>query len=74
MDSVKVKVKCNQTGKIFGATSSRLVNEDCNPLSADKLEEGNNVYWEDEDMDAYPATIVKLIGESEHTNSIVLVI
>lgn len=71
---MKVKVKRNQTGKIFGTTLSRLVDEDCNPLSADELEEGNNVYWEDENMDAYPVTIVKVIGESEHTNSIVLVI
>ena len=73
--NIKIKVKCNQTGKVFITNINKLLDEECDPIDVEEVEEGSTVYWEDEDMDAYPVTVLKVIGESEHsTDSIAPVI
>ena len=72
--TVKVKVKCNQTGKVFITCMDKLLDEDCNPVCIEELEEGGNVYREDEDTDAYSVTVLKINGESIHADCIVWLI
>ena len=38
------------------------------------MEIGGTVFWEDEDLDAYPVTVLKVIGESARNDHFVLVI
>ena len=61
--NIKVKVQCNQTGKVFVSPVVRLLDDDCNQIPVHQLHEGDSVYWEDDDSDAYPVTVIKIIGE-----------
>ena len=70
----KVKVWCDQTGKVFITSLPKVLDEDCNPLSEDELEIGGTIFWEDEDLDTYPMTVLKVIGESAGKDHFVLVI
>ena len=56
--NIKVKVKRNQTGKVFVTSLMRLVDDDYNAISPEELEDGGSVYWEDEDIAAYLVTFV----------------
>ena len=55
-------------------TLAKVVDEDGYDISEDQLEVGDTVYWEDENLDAYPVTLVKVIGESARNDHFVLVI
>ena len=58
---IKIKVKCNQTGKVFISPLYRLEDESCNPILKDDLTQGASVYWTDAN-EGYPVTVLKIIG------------
>ena len=59
--NVKVKVKCNQTGKTFMSSVHHLEDQDCNPITTP--EEGASVFWTD-GTSGYPVTILKIVTTS----------
>ena len=42
------------------------MDDDGDPVGIDGVEEGGDLFWEDSDGDAYPVTVIKILGESKH--------
>ena len=64
---VKVRVKCNQTGKVFVSPLSRLEDEQGTPILLKDLEEGAGVYWADDEKErGYPVKVVRVLESSKH--------
>lgn len=60
---VKVRVRCNQTGKYFVASLSHLEDAGCRPVLKDQLKERLSVFWVDtETGKSYPVTVMKVLA------------
>ena len=60
----KVKVKCNQTGKVLVVKVAELTDENDEPICFEELEEGFNVFWTVNEL-SYPVTVLRLLGNSK---------
>ena len=69
---VKVRVKCNQTGKVFVCPLSRLEDQQGSPILLNDLDEGASVYWSDDDGErGFPVKVLRVLGSSKHNVVIV---
>lgn len=60
--NVKVRVRCNQTGKVFVTSISSLEDKDCNPVTQRQVQEGLSFIWVDGgNGSGYPVTIMKIL-------------
>ena len=60
----KVKVKCNQTGKVLVVKVAELTDENDEPVCFEELEEGFSVFWTVNEL-SYPVTVLRLLGNSK---------
>lgn len=61
----RVKVRCNQTGKVSISSVEQLADEAGDPVCSEEMEEGVNVLWIDDTEEAYPVTFLRILANSK---------
>ena len=56
---MRVRVRCNQTGKVFVTPISSLEGKDCSPVTQKEV---LSVFWVDRDGNSYPVTVAKILA------------
>ena len=59
---MRVRVRCNQTGKFFVTSLSSLEGKDCSPIVQKEVQVGLSVFWVDRDGNSYPVTVTKILA------------